>query len=629
LARQRSIAFAMLALLSGGALADTPAAPAAGQVAAFDALFERLDTTEIYTLDPPHLEARLAELERLLPPQDNARLLRYQSMRCSWSFNDARKQLAAAEDGLRRAQAAADDDAQIRFLFCRGAAREQVATPREAMADYDVAIALSRKIENTHLLADGLVSRGSVQSLLGEQGHAILDFLTAQSLYERAGLKDDAESNLLNLAVSYRRLGDLDKAMEYLRQSEAFAERTNDVYGLSSTVMQEAFWYENQGRTQEALAMYQRALGLSQKQQSASGVAAAHLGMAFPYILQRQYTRALQVLDRAQKEFKAAGDASNDDMLALRRGQAFAGLGRQAEALVEYNHAAAIVERSGNLRYGAKLYQARAQTEEALGESDAALADLKRYIATTEAIDRRNRSQQAEVLRFQFDSARRDLENHRLLADKNLQTRQVAALMQARRWQWTALLLGGLLLTLLSSLVVRQIARARRLNELASTDALTGVANRRRVERFGSEAIARARAAGQPLTVVTFDIDHFKRVNDARGHLAGDQVLARMASACQDALRQFDLLGRLGGEEFMVVLPNTRLDQALPIAERLRRAVASLNLSDLGGGLAVTISLGMAELKAEDGDLKALLKRADDALYRAKAQGRNCIEMQV
>ena len=134
------------------------------------------------------------------------------------------------------------------------------------------------------------------------------------------------------------------------------------------------------------------------------------------------------------------------------------------------------------------------------------------------------------------------------------------------------------------------------------------------------------RASGEPLTALAFDIDHFKRVNDARGHVAGDRVLARVAQACQDALRQCDVLGRIGGEEFLVLLPNTRLDQALPIAERLRMAVSALNLADVGGDLAVTISLGMAEYLAGE-DLEALVHRADHALYRAKERGRDRVEV--
>jgi diguanylate cyclase (GGDEF)-like protein len=129
--------------------------------------------------------------------------------------------------------------------------------------------------------------------------------------------------------------------------------------------------------------------------------------------------------------------------------------------------------------------------------------------------------------------------------------------------------------------------------------------------------------------VLTFDIDHFKQVNDAHGHLVGDRVLIRLAHACQAALRHGDLLGRTGGEEFLVVLPDTRLAQALPIAQRLRAASSGLDLSDIPGQAPVTVSLGLAELRPTDADLVDLLARADGALYRAKSAGRDRIEVDV
>ena len=617
---------AAFALLFGAACA-CPASAQGGDPAAFDTLFRRLDLEDIATLDAAGTERELSDLERLLPPGDVHRALLARSLRCNWGYrDDARAQRTAAEAGLHDARAAADGAAEIRFLYCRAGAREQVDTPLQALPDYNSGIALARRLEDDRLLADGLVARGSVQSLLGEQGRAVLDFLVAQRLYERTGLKDDAEANLLNLAIAYRRMGDAGKAMDYLRQNETFAAGEKDWNGLSVNLMQQGFLYEDQNRPDDALTVYQRALTLARAQDSRYDVGAAHLGMALPYILKRQFARALHVLGQAQAEFAAVGDGSNQDMIDLRRGQALAGLGRHAQALANYDRAAASFERGANLRYLSMLYQARAASHEALGHADAALADFKRYVTAREALTGSSRSQQAEVLRFQFDASRRDLENRRLVAEKALHERQLDALLKARRWQWTALLLGALLLALLGALVVRQLVRMRGLNALALTDPLTGVANRRHIERYGEEAIARVRASGEPLTALAFDIDHFKRVNDARGHVAGDRVLARVAQACQDALRQCDVLGRIGGEEFLVLLPNTRLDQALPIAERLRMAVSALNLADVGGDLAVTISLGMAEFVAGE-DLEALVRRADHALYRAKERGRDRVEV--
>ena len=607
---------------------DADDAAAGDRASQFDALYKRLDDTELWSLSTSQVEQRLRDLERLLPDNDARRSRQARALRCNWGFDrDPKAQLAFAEEGLRQARAAGDIDAQVRFLFCRGGAREEIATPLSAKADYDAAIVLAGKIEDDRLVADGLVASGGMQSLLGQQGHAIRDFLVAQRLYEKTGHPIDAESNLLNLAIAYRRLGDTDRALDYFQQSAAFAERIGDWGGLGSTLMQQGYLYEDSGRPGHALPLYQRALELSRRQADAYGVASAHLAMAYPAILRHDAAGALATLDRAEAEFRAIGDRSNQEMIDLRRGQALAGLGAHAQAMALYARAAASIEHGGNLRYQAMLFRARADSEDALGQSDAALADLRRYIAADAAIDTSNRSQQAEVLRFQFDTARSDAENRRLLAEKAMRERQFTALLAARRWQWTAIALGSLLLALLAALVMRQFARARNLSVLASTDPLTGVANRRRIERFGVQAVVQARSRHQPLTVLTFDIDHFKQVNDAHGHLVGDRVLIRLAHACQGALRHGDLLGRTGGEEFLVVLPDTRLAQALPIADRLRAASSSLDLSDIPGQAPVTISLGLAELRPADADLVDLLARADGALYRAKSSGRDRIEV--
>ena len=463
---------AAFALLFGAACACASAAPASAEPAsdarvsdarAFDALFKRLDLGEIFRLDAAGTEAALVRLERALPAGDAHRALLARSLRCNWGFrDDARAQRASAEAGLRDARAAGDDEALVRFLYCRAGAREQLETALQALPDYDEGIARSRRMESDRLLADGLVARGNVQSLLGEQGRAVVDFLAAQGLYERTGLHDDAESNLLNLAIAYRRMGDGGKALEYLRQNEAFAAREQDWNGLLVNLMQQAYLAEDGGRAGAALALYARVLDMARAQSSPYDMGAAHLGMALPHILEHRYGRALQVLDQAQAEFAAVGDASNQEMIDLRRGQALAGLGRHATALANYDRAAASFGRGANLRYLAMLYQARAASHEALGQPGAALADLRRYIGARETLAEGNRSQQAEVLRFQFDTARRDLENHRLVAEKALHERQLDALLKARRWQWIALSLGGLLSTLLGALVVRQLVRMRR-----------------------------------------------------------------------------------------------------------------------------------------------------------------------
>ncbi len=159
---------------------------------------------------------------------------------------------------------------------------------------------------------------------------------------------------------------------------------------------------------------------------------------------------------------------------------------------------------------------------------------------------------------------------------------------------------------------------------LAETDVLTGLANRRRIVQQLTEAIARAEAGQGTVSVALFDIDHFKSVNDGFGHAIGDQVLRRVATAAADALRSSDMIGRYGGEEFVLVLPDARADVAMRIAERVREAVVnSIHGADEP---TVTVSLGVAAF-ASGVSVDAILDRADHALYEAKRDGRNRLRL--
>jgi two-component system cell cycle response regulator len=159
----------------------------------------------------------------------------------------------------------------------------------------------------------------------------------------------------------------------------------------------------------------------------------------------------------------------------------------------------------------------------------------------------------------------------------------------------------------------------------ALTDELTGVYNRRYVFAHMNELIVRMSESGTTTAVITFDIDHFKRVNDRYGHPTGDNVLRELAGRALRNVRSVDLVGRLGGEEFVVVMPETSLPDALVAAERLRGVMADqpFTMAPTGERVPITISIGVAIITPGDDTLKALLKRADDALYTAKNAGRN------
>ena len=171
------------------------------------------------------------------------------------------------------------------------------------------------------------------------------------------------------------------------------------------------------------------------------------------------------------------------------------------------------------------------------------------------------------------------------------------------------------------------VAAREKLRDQALHDALTGLANRGATLDALNTALARAGRDRTPVAVLMCDLDHFKSVNDRYGHFAGDQVLTEAAARMRAGVRGYDVLGRYGGEEFMVILPGARREGARALADRLREAVGAAPIVAEGHSLHVTCSFGVSwRDRPQSADAAALIREADQALYRAKANGRNCVE---
>jgi diguanylate cyclase (GGDEF)-like protein/PAS domain S-box-containing protein len=161
----------------------------------------------------------------------------------------------------------------------------------------------------------------------------------------------------------------------------------------------------------------------------------------------------------------------------------------------------------------------------------------------------------------------------------------------------------------------------------ANTDALTGLSNRRHFMILAEQEVRRARRFGRDLSVIMMDLDHFKRVNDTYGHATGDLVLETLCRSAQESLRESDIMGRLGGEEFAILLPETSLEAAGEVAGRILTHVAETPIPTHRGEIHCTTSLGVSCLLGEDESIDDILHRADEALYKAKHGGRNRYEV--
>ncbi|GAB7542826.1 GGDEF domain-containing protein [Cupriavidus sp. CuC1] len=166
----------------------------------------------------------------------------------------------------------------------------------------------------------------------------------------------------------------------------------------------------------------------------------------------------------------------------------------------------------------------------------------------------------------------------------------------------------------------------QKLEYLAATDPLTGAVNRRQFIKLVETEIARAKRDGAPFSVLALDLDHFKSINDHYGHQVGDEVLQGFVHKCLEAIRPYDGVARVGGEEFMVLLPKAPLDVGLSIGERIRSAIENAVFdSEIGRSVGITVSIGVSQFGRDGNTIDAIFRAADERLYRAKDEGRNCV----
>ncbi len=273
------------------------------------------------------------------------------------------------------------------------------------------------------------------------------------------------------------------------------------------------------------------------------------------------------------------------------------------------------------------IYQLRARTNAVLHNFREAYADLDEYVRRYVAVNDAERTRQAAALRARFETDREIDRNAAL--QRELVLAQERSKRQKEQLRWTALAVaaGMLVIALLTYILIANLRHRRELVRLAKEDGLTGLPNRRRTVELATAALTHAAENRRPLTLAVIDLDHFKTINDLCGHATGDYVLKEFARLSRDALRATDIFGRWGGEEFLLVMPETPLELALASLERLRTLALGIRLPGAGAGLRVSLSAGLATADQSVQSLDDLIARGDSALYKAKSQGRDLVRL--
>lgn len=277
-------------------------------------------------------------------------------------------------------------------------------------------------------------------------------------------------------------------------------------------------------------------------------------------------------------------------------------------------------------RMVAPLFKLRARANAARGNFAPAYTDLDEYMKRYLAADEARRVRQVTGMRARFETDRA-IERSAALQSELAQSKRRQVELQRRTW--IAIVASILVIALLTAMLIGARRHRRRLSALADLDGLTELPNRRHTAQLATQAIANAAATNKPLTLALIDLDHFKIINDESGHAAGDQVLRDFARLSRDTLREQDIFGRWGGEEFLLLMPGTTLDLALMVVERLRTRALDIQLPATSASRKVSMSAGLASTEASMDSLDSLVALADAALYRAKDDGRNLVRVDV
>ncbi len=561
----------------------------------------------------------------LRAPGDKALRREAQALYCiQHVLEDAGGSLRLAEQGVTEAARDNDHAAVTRFLNCKGYAQELLGRRSDAAVTYEASVGAAQRAGNREVLADALAFRGESRHYHGRYDAALDDLKRAYDLAVAIGSAQSQRYVLNAIANVYSdaNVGEYGKAIAYYRQLLRISEAAGEKPEVATALFNIAAALEARGDLNAALVEYRRALEIDTALGDAQSIAEEQLAIGSLLGKQGKNTDALTRIDQALRHFERVGDADSIARARLRRAAVLRRVGRTDEALADLDAAKAHFIRGDNLRYMVRLQEEYADVHAERGDWRKAYLAGRELRTAQARIDKRLREEQTTNLRIQFDTSRKEQENLALQIENAHRGEALRAAERVRDLQRLVNFFAFALLAVLAAIAWHQLHRYRRMRALAMTDELTGLPNRRHILSYLAEKIEDCVQTRRPLSVIAFDIDMFKQVNDQHGHNGGDQVLKMVAKVVADSLRQDDRVGRVGGEEFLLVLPATDLGVANEIAERLRLSVSAARIEGLPDSGPVTISLGVSQM-SEGESATAVMKSADEALYLAKRSGRN------
>jgi diguanylate cyclase (GGDEF)-like protein len=538
----------------------------------------------------------------------------------------SRQSITHADAGLALLPAGDMSDIAVRMRTVRALVSTNVGGIDAATVE------LTRVIDSVRdrPLALGCVlrDRGWLNFRDGNPDQALDDLLRAYALLRRHASREEAMVAAGRLSMAQFSVRDYPQALALVDETIAFFRAEKAQIRLATALDRRSAILKAAGRLDEALIAATEALRIHDDIGDRVGTGLSQMRMCGVQIDRNALAQAATWCDRAELTLSQTSGMDDNDYrtLAALRGRLFLALGRSKDAVAQFDRAIA----PGGAQPAddiAELYELRSRAHAAVGNYPAAFTDQGEYLRRMREQGTLDRIREVAQLRVQFENDQEKQKIALLEKDKKLAEERLNS--QTRTTQLVAIAgLTGLVTAFFLGYALLSHRRHRaELIRLAERDELTGLLNRRAIVRKAVELLTRAREAKGSLIIGLIDLDHFKTINDRFGHAVGDQLLQRFAAAMRTTLHTREIFGRYGGEEFLVLFPDCTMDQARASAERLRNSLREQQLRIDDQSVTVTLSLGLAGYEGGDVLFDQIARRADIALYVAKTQGRDRVEI--
>ena len=575
--------------------------------------------------DPIATEKELETIKSKLPSEISRRSLWVETLLCETKLAQGMF-VPAYEESRVLIQKYESFNNQARFgylLLCHALASENTGHYKKSTQLYDRAIDLAILTEDKKLQSKALRSRGDFYALHGTVEQALMDLQASYRISESIDDQKGVFRTKNSLAILYSYTNEDQKALEYYEEVYQYAKDQGLVRPVSILTYNLGKAHQRLQNLDEADRYFDESIGLSRALNDSAGVAFALRGQAEVYLANKQLELARQRLEEVVALFTSLGNQMQVAQTTTLLADIYFKLNQYDRSIRLYQESIKVFHKKESIYSLSLAYKQLSQVYEKVEDYKNAYESYVSHNQFDNKYRQLKHEKRLEELRVVFDTERAEVANKLLVETNKLTAAELEQQIQFSNFQTAIIGLGLIVVTLLVFQVRRNLQNKKRLELLVRTDELTQLANRRYIMELIEREFKLALRGNSSLALIMFDIDHFKSFNDKYGHKVGDEVLQAVSRCCQEQVRSTDLLGRIGGEEFLIFLPQTQIGEAMEVAERCRLAVESLDLSMVEDEVRLTISLGVTSFDDNLVTVDDMLNEADIAMYQAKSQGRN------